>query len=221
MGFESVLYRAAWIAIFAAFPCQAQTKQFELPASQQWLDTGIDLQPGARIAITASGSIQYANAAQAANPDGLPRSWKDLMRVLPVNGSGRGALIGKIGADAAAEPFLVGSKRELKTVEGGRLSLGINQGSTETGDGSYQATVQILDPGSASRAIAFSPESAKALDVPGIKAGLFSKIPRRVSDQAGDPGDMVNFLILGSEEQMRQTFQTAGWMVVDRTKKMP
>jgi hypothetical protein len=128
-------------------------------------------------------------------------------------------LIGKIGTDDAAAAFLIGSKKEIRTPEGGRLSLGINQTSTETADGSYRVAVEILDPGSASKAMAFKPDATKPLNLPGIDAQLFSKIPRRISDALGNPGDMINFLILGNQEQVLKAFQTAGWVTVDRTKQ--
>jgi hypothetical protein len=51
--------------------------------------------------------------------------------------------------------------------------------------------------------------------LPGIDNSLFSKIPRRIGDKEGNPGDMVNFLILGDEDQMKKVFTTAGWVKVD------
>jgi hypothetical protein len=53
----------------------------------------------------------------------------------------------------------------------------------------------------------------------GIDTSLFSKIPRRIGDKAGDPGDMVNFLIIGSEAAMQKVFTTAGWVKVDADVK--
>jgi hypothetical protein len=49
----------------------------------------------------------------------------------------------------------------------------------------------------------------------GVDHDLFSRIPRRISDKAGNPGDMVNFLIIGSQEAMEKVFTTAGWVKVD------
>ncbi len=46
---------------------------------------------------------------------------------------------------------------------------------------------------------------------------MLGQIPRRISDPNGNPGDMVNVLIVGSEEQMVQTFTTAGWVKVDKS----
>jgi LssY C-terminus len=46
---------------------------------------------------------------------------------------------------------------------------------------------------------------------------LLSNIPRRVSDPQGRPGDMVNVMIVGTEDQVVQAFTTAGWVKVDKT----
>jgi hypothetical protein len=55
--------------------------------------------------------------------------------------------------------------------------------------------------------------------MPKITPEILAKIPRRVSDPDGRPGDMVNFLILGSEDKLRLAFGSAGWVKVDRTTK--
>ena len=61
---------------------------------------------------------------------------------------------------------------------------------------------------------------AKAVDaIPGVDNDLFSKIPRRIADKSGDPGDMVNFLIIGSQDAMEKVFTTAGWVKVDANVK--
>lgn len=198
-------------------------KAFELDVSgdKQWTDTGIDLLAGARVSVAASGSLQYGQA-QAAGPEGMSRGWKDLLRVLPLNDAGRGALIGRIGTGEMAGVFAVGSKREVRASTPGRLYLGINQMANDISAGSYHVSIQILETGSATApsltALAMDPTKAVG-QVPGIDASLFSRIPRRIADQQGDPGDMVNFLILGSEGQMQKAFQEAGWVLVDRTKK--
>jgi len=48
-----------------------------------------------------------------------------------------------------------------------------------------------------------------------VDASVFAKFPRRISDRDGNPGDMVNFLILGSEDTMQKAFTAAGWVKVD------
>jgi hypothetical protein len=52
-----------------------------------------------------------------------------------------------------------------------------------------------------------------------LPAGILAQIPRRIADKDGNPGDMVNFLLIGSEEQVKATFQASGWVQVDRDTK--
>jgi hypothetical protein len=49
---------------------------------------------------------------------------------------------------------------------------------------------------------------------------VFDDIPRRVSDTAsdeGNPGDMVNFALIGSAGQVQAAFKAAGWVAVDKS----
>jgi hypothetical protein len=76
--------------------------------------------------------------------------------------------------------------------------------------------IEILEEGSADATNVGGPVETR---VAGITPGLLSKIPRRVSDPNGNPGDMVNVLIVGTQDQMVQTFTTAGWVQVDKEVK--
>ncbi len=53
--------------------------------------------------------------------------------------------------------------------------------------------------------------------IAGITPALLEKIPRRVKDPQGNPGDMVNILIVGSQRDLVQAFTAAGWVQVDRS----
>lgn len=195
--------------------------------SQVWTDTKIDLNAGEKVNFSASGSISYAEAAKS-GPEGMPRGWKDLLRVLPVRDAGRGALIGRIGDFDAALPFLVGAKLEMVAPIGGRLYLGVNEQSNDTADGNFEAQVQILKRGTASTlrtgvaAGAKSSIDANAMPAeipfPLLTVEILNRIPRRITDKDGNPGDMVNFVIAGSEAQLKRAFQQGGWVLVDRTK---
>jgi hypothetical protein len=191
------------------------SQEVQITGEQSCVDTGIDVQPGEHLLITATGKLHYDDAKEDNGPDGLARGFRDLLRVLPLNDAGRGALIGRIGDKDVAQPFLVGAHREVVAPVAGRLSLGINQASNETGSGTYVVRIEVYAPnGGKARAVAKQVRS-----MPGIDNTLFSKIPRRVSDKQGNPGDMVNFLILGSESAMQQVFTSAGWVKVDADVK--
>jgi LssY C-terminus len=190
------------------------SKSFTLKGDTIWTDTGITLQPGQRFSVTADGSLHYADAKQDNGPEGLTRGFKDLIRILPFNDVGRGALIGRIGDADVAQPFLLGAHKEIVSPISGKLALGINQASSDTGDGSYSVKVQVFAYDGKPLDVAREVKS-----IPGIDDALFSKIPRRVGDKEGNPGDMVNFVILGDEDQMKKAFTTAGWARVDADVK--
>jgi len=191
------------------------SQEVQLAGDQSWVDTGIDVQPGEHVVVTATGKLRFGDAKEDNGPDGLARGFRDLLRVLPFNEAGRGALIGRIGDKDIAQPFLVGGHRDVVAPIAGRLALGINQPSDDAGSGTYVVRVEIYAPdGGKAREVAKQVKS-----IPGIDNALFSKIPRRVSDKQGNPGDMVNFLILGSESAMQKVFTSAGWVKVDADVK--
>jgi hypothetical protein len=233
-----------WIFAFAAFPLSshaqlvrestpppahqqnssaAQTpagkmrvsQEVQLTGEESWIDTGIDVQAGERVLITATGTLRYADAKNDNGPEGLARGFKDLLRVLPFNDAGRGTLIGRIGDPDTAQPFLIGARRDLTAPISGRLSVAINQAADDTGSGNYAMRIEVYAPDSGSARVVAKQVSS----LPGIDNKLFSKIPRRVGDKEGNVGDMVNFFILGSEEAMQKVFTSAGWVKVDADVK--
>ena len=200
-------------AASAAGPEKRISKNFTLKGDSDWIDTGIDVASGEHVVATAKGTMRYANAKEDNGPDGLPRGFKDLLRILPFNAAGRGALIGRVGDAEVAQPFLLGAFHDVAIPVGGRLSITINQSKSDTGDGSYNVRIEIIAADKNSSATFTVAKSVTAL--PGVDDSLFEKIPRRIADKAGNPGDMVNFLILGSETAMQNVFTAAGWVKVD------
>lgn len=193
------------------------SKDFTLKGDSTWTDTGIDVSPGEHVLITANGKLRYADAKDENGPEGLPRGFKDLLRILPFNAAGRGSLIGRIGDADVAQPFLIGPSRNVVSPISGRLGLGINQSDNDTGDGSYPVHIDVYAADATSGATLAIAKSVTAL--PGIDNSLFVRIPRRIADKDGNPGDMVNFMILGPEAAMQRAFTAAGWVKVDADVK--
>jgi LssY C-terminus len=201
----------------------AQSNQVDVDASKQWVDTNIDLHTAEKLKFTATGTITYpanpnskSQNPQSFGPDGLARSFRDLIHQYAVPDGGHGALIARLGSGDAAQPFLVGASKEFSAPVAGRLFLGINQSLSDAGtaQGSFHVTINILDQGlttAAGTAVGGPAET----QVAGLTAALLNEIPRRVSDPQGNPGDMVNILIIGSEDQMVAAFKAAGWVHVD------
>jgi hypothetical protein len=199
--------------------------QIDVPGTTQWVDTNIDLRGGAKLRFTASGQITYpadqsyagkTKTSGSFGPAGLPRNWADLVHQYAVTDAGHGTLIGRVGSGDYAQAFAIGEGKEYDVPVAGRLYLGLNESQSDasTAQGSFHVTIDILQEGSADAANAGGPAETR---VPGITPDLLSKIPRRVTDPNGRPGDMVNVLIVGTQDEVVKTFTTAGWVQVDKT----
>ena len=199
--------------------------EIDIAATKEWVDTNVDVRGGAKLRFTATGEITYpADASYTGKtrtlgtfgPNGLPRGFADLIHQYAVNDAGHGALIGRIGSDAFGQAFLIGESKEYTVPVAGKLQLGINQSMSEasTALGSFHVKIEVLDEGSADATNSGGPAESR---VAGITPELLKGLPRRVSDPDGKPGDMVNVLIIGTQEQMLQVFNVAGWVQVDKT----
>jgi hypothetical protein len=197
--------------------------QVDVDAGKQWVDTKIDLRTGEKLKITATGTITYPPDkkhpdGKTFGPNGLDRSFEDLIHEYAVTNGGHGELIGRLGSDEGAQAFAVGESLEYEAPIAGRLFLGINQSLRDAGGakGNFQVKIEVVDPGlgtAAAAAIGGPPETP----MPEITSAILAKIPRRISDQAGSPGDMVNIFIVGTQAQVEKVFARGGWVKVDRS----
>jgi len=177
--------------------------------SGDWTDTGVEVTPADQLSFTATGNLTLADGRQAP-PDGLARGWKDLIRVFPLNSANSGALIGRIGNGDAAVPFLIGASKDVDASATGHLYLRLNLSSDLSGSGSIAVTMKLSSQ-TAQKTVS-APDLAKLLS-----PQLYANVPRRVGDLQGNPGDMVNFSIIGTQDQVTKAFAAAGWVQVDKT----
>jgi hypothetical protein len=187
------------------------SQEVQLTGEETWVDTGIDVHAGEHVVVNVTGTLRYADQQTDSGPAGVTRGFRDLIRVLPYNGAGRGAVIGRIGDKDTAQSFLIGAKRDVIAPTDGRLSVAINQTTSDTGTGNYKIQIEVY----AADASSTYAVAKHVTSMPGIDNALFTKIPRRIGDKQGNAGDMVNFLIIGSEAAMQNAFTTAGWVKVD------
>src|SRR5215469_1402311 len=210
----------------AAATPQGTSRKIEVPAGKQWVDTNIDLRAGAKVRFTATGQITYPadqsykgklRTSGTFGPTGLPRNYADLVHQYAATDAGHGALIGRIGAPDYAQAFAIGESKEYDVPTAGRLYLGLNESADDasTAEGTFRVTVDILQQGSGSTNAGGPAETP----IPGVTADLLNQIPRRVSDPNSLPGDMVNVLIVGTEDQVVKAFSAGGWVKVDSTVK--
>ena len=186
--------------------------------SQKWVDTGVKVQAGDKLHITAKGTVNMGNNS-GITADGAPRGWVDTLRALMVPSAGRGALVGRVGDSDAATPFLIGADGTVQAPVAGRLYLGINQDSTQTPDGKYEVHIDRVATSTATASGVAA--SQNNYDFKPLFAELDAKLPYRVSDreQGGNPGDLVNFVLVGTQQQVTDALKAAAWIPADKTNK--
>lgn len=189
----------------------------DIPANKDWTDTGIDLRRGDSLTLSATGSVELPpqgknGEAKTVGPEGQARGFRDLVKTYPLNTAGLGALLGKIGSSDAAEPFLIATSKQLQVIRAGRLFVGSNFSKNDALTGTYRLTVTFASRGAESMAIPAD------LKLPEVTQEIIDRIPRRVVDAEGNAGDNTNFVVVGPERKVIDTFTAAGWVKVDKSK---
>jgi LssY C-terminus len=194
---------------------QARKNNYKVTVTgSDWVDTNLTVAPGDSIAFTATGEVALSDGRQT-TADGSARGWKDLLRQFPDNSSPVGALVARIGSNAATVPFAIGASKTLEVTSTGELFLRINVSPDLTATGNYAVTMKLSRQPEQAKQQA----SAESSIASAISPAIFAAIPRRVQDQQGNLGDMVNFALVGSKEQVEQAFQNAGWVKVDSSNE--
>jgi len=175
----------------------------------------MDVNAGDKLHITAKGTVDFSDKT-GVGPAGAQRGWADTLRALSVSSAGRGALVGQIGNDRAATPFLVGVEGTITSPTNGRLYLGVNQDQfSKPTAGKFEVHIDRT----AAPAAAANPTN---YDFRPLFAVVDQKLPYRVTDQAaagGNEGDLVNFVLVGDEKQVTNAFKSAGWILPDKTNQ--
>lgn len=187
-----------------------KTKYEITVTGEDWQATSISLFADDQVDFHADGQMTLSDG-HVSKPDGVARGWKDLLRLYPLGSANSGALIGRIGSGDAALPFLIGNSRELTVPSSGQLYLRANVSPDLTADGSYKVKIQLHSAKPETSETAETPQAFAA----GLSPALFAAIPRRVSDQLGNLGDMVNFALIGTEVQVKTDLAKAGWFPTD------
>lgn len=200
----------------AAVPNHKQSYEFKV-TSGDWLDTGVVLGAGEIANFTVSGDITLSDGRKT-TPDGLDRGWMDLIRQFPSTQAKVGALIGRVSDLGASVPFPIGASGQVPVPTTGKLYLRANLSSDLTSTGEYTVKVKFSHPEKFKTDLLAAPATAPINTV--VTPDLFADIPRRVSDSAsgtGHPGDMVNFALIGTEEEVKNAYKAAGWVAVDKS----
>lgn len=99
--------------------------------------------------------------------------------------------------------------------------FGNGAAASPTSSSAVPAGNDVVAPTSNATAAASTPVALKVS--PGsLDSGLqkdVDSLPRRVNDQFNNQGDMVNFVLVGSDQQVKDTLQVAGWRIADTDNK--
>ena len=253
--------------IVAQVAMTARDIAVQVSTSQPWADSGLDLQSGdvLEISATASSDQEAGAGMPACDPKGVTGT-STRTADLPLPSAPAGALIARLHAHGAA-PLLVGASREFHIAEPSHLMLGMNRSGIPPCQGELAVKVHVVPAGSSATsatdsqkprgdqlksqlstaaqvfmsgqfgvgksdtgaANATSSESASGGDASAAAPPLkisdtpldaqlrksLDSLPRRVNDQFQNLGDMVNFVIVGSQKDVQAALEAATWHVAD------
>jgi hypothetical protein len=214
----------------------ANDYSFTVSTAELWTNTGLDLQAGDVLDITASGT-------QSCGPQGVSGG---LTQGLPVADALPGALIAKLQAQGT--PVLIETSKKINVDVPGKLFLGINAAGKAPCNGSFAVKVHRQSQAASNRSDVLKKQLTSAAEIflagqlgvqtggsantaaapvlkisdapldPGLRKDIDS-LPRRVNDQYKNLGDMVNFVIIGSEKLVQSALDAASFHVADTSDK--
>lgn len=209
-------------------PAETNDYKIEVSTTQAWTDAKVDLQAGDQLTITASSE-------KNCNPQGV--SGAKVSESLPLPSAAPGALIAKLKEQGT--PTFVGSSNKITADADGHLYLGVN--GTAACSGTFPVTVhrQAVSQGEKLKSELLAAEeifkqgqfgsgstaASTAADAAALKIStepldsglrkIIDNLPRRVNDQFKNLGDMINFVLIGSEDQVKNALQAANWHTAD------
>jgi len=137
---------AVLVALFPLF-ASAQDYKFTVSTAQLWTDTGVDLQAGDVLAISALP--HSANGNTGCDPAGVSSAQA---QNLPLASALPGALIARLQDNGS--PMLVGANQELRVAQAGHLYLGANNSGAPVCQGSFAVRVHVTSANSSASATA-------------------------------------------------------------------
>ena len=184
---------------------------YTISTSQPWTDTGVDLQAGDSLEISAatppSNSVpdRHAIAASTCDPNGATDAPK--AGNLPAANVAPGALIVKLDSQGSA--ILVGSAKQMKVDAPGHLFLGVNSDGTPPCAGSFAVKVHLTSGASATASApntSVTPEMAK--NASPATAPAATGTAAAGSEQNGSAADIKKKLAAAAQVWMQGQFGT-------------
>ena len=242
----------------------AKSITVQVTTTQPRTDSGLDLQSGDTVEISATAPEQAASSTPACDPKGLAGPSVDTAS-LPLPTAAPGALLARLHSQGAV-PMLVAASTELHIEEASHLYLGMNFSSAAVlCQGELSATIHMTPADSSAAAAQTNSRGQQLKSQLGAAAQVFmsgqfgmskpaadtsnaassgsnatgdaspaatllklsdapldsqlrksiDSLPRRVNDQFQNLGDMVNFVIVGSKQDVQDALAASSWHVAD------
>lgn len=168
-----------------------------VPSDSPFWNTGIGLRPGDLVEVSSE-------TRDSCNPSGIAEH-EDILPNVPLPRARFGALIGRLGQ---SEPFLVGQHLLMSIQNSAQLFFGANTDGEATCSDRYEVSVSVRP----------AETVGNASDVHSKLISLLDRLPRRVLDDAGHQGDLLNFVLIGSKPGFTAALTSAHWVLADERK---
>lgn len=152
LTYSWVIFFVAACGIFTPRPV-AQTLSFTVSTEQPWSDTGLDLQPGQLLDLTAT-----AAGSNGCDPAGIAGAAAN--QSLPIPNQLPGALLARLQGNGPA--WFVGVSQHLKVTTQGHLWLGVNANGAPSCKGSFAVKVHLGTESDATEASSAAASTAAA-----------------------------------------------------------
>ncbi|GEM_PF-1470140 len=140
--FRVQAFNTVGASAWSSYGCTS-TPDLTIPGTQEWTDTGVTVNAGDALGITATGQV-YIDPSYPQGPDGDPSctpavNYPGQSASFPAPNLACWSLIGRIGT---GPPFEVGSST-LVTATSGLLYLGVNDGDFSDNSGNWTVRIKL------------------------------------------------------------------------------
>jgi hypothetical protein len=165
---------------------------------QEKSDTPLFVGAARNLKITEGGRLYFG--ANLAAPAACTGKYSIKIHVMPDGGTEATSIKSKLAS--AAQIWMNGQLGEAKTTNAPTAGV--------SSDASAATVPGTSNPGSAANVL-----SVSRTPLDGELAKDLQPLPRRVSDEFNHPGDMVNFVLIGSQKQVEDALAAANWHIAD------
>ena len=185
---------AAILLFFAPFlgaqvTTTAKSITVQVTTTEAWTDSGLDLQSGDSVEISAAEPKPASSGLPACSPKGVAGGSDTAS--LPLPSAAPGALIARLHAQGAA-PVLVGASTNLHIEEASHLFLGMNISGTVPCQGELAVTLRVVPAGTSAADAQAKPRGQQLKSQLATAAQVFMSGQFGINKPAADASDATS-----------------------------